>query len=45
MTTTSDYRQLSLWHDTAGEPLTPRPALPGDLDVAVAIAGAGFTGL
>jgi glycine/D-amino acid oxidase-like deaminating enzyme len=39
------YRSLSLWHETAGEPFTPRPALPGDLDVDVAIVGAGFTGL
>jgi glycine/D-amino acid oxidase-like deaminating enzyme len=39
------YRSLSLWHDTAGEPLEPRAALPGDLDVDVAIVGAGFTGL
>jgi glycine/D-amino acid oxidase-like deaminating enzyme len=45
VTAASDYRQLSLWHDTAGEPFTPRPALPGDLDVDVAIVGAGFTGL
>src|ERR671939_2178485 len=39
------YRSLSLWHDTAGEPLEPRAALPGDLDVDVAIVGAGYTGL
>ena len=36
---------LSLWHDTAGEDWTPRPALPGDRDADVAIVGAGFTGL
>jgi glycine/D-amino acid oxidase-like deaminating enzyme len=36
---------ISLWHDTAGDDLTPRPALPNDIDVDVAIVGAGFTGL
>ncbi|GAA6525275.1 FAD-dependent oxidoreductase [Intrasporangium sp. DVR] len=41
----SDYRGLSLWHDTVGEELTPRPALAGDLDADVAIIGAGYTGL
>ncbi len=40
-----NYRGLSLWHDTAGEPLTPRPALDGDAEVDVAIVGGGFTGL
>jgi len=35
----------SLWHETAGVHLTPRPPLPGDIDADVAIAGAGFTGL
>lgn len=35
----------SLWHETAGEDLTPRPPLPGDLDADVAIVGAGYTGL
>lgn len=38
------YARLSLWHQTSGD-LTPRPALSGDLDVDVAIVGAGFTGL
>ncbi len=41
----SDYRSLSLWFDQLAEPLTPRPPLAGDLDVDVAIVGAGFTGL
>lgn len=41
----STYADLSLWHATAGEPLEPRAALPGDLSVDVAIVGAGFTGL
>lgn len=39
------YRRLSLWHDTYGGPLAPRPALPGDQQVDVAIVGAGYTGL
>jgi glycine/D-amino acid oxidase-like deaminating enzyme len=40
-------RDLSLWHDTlpADDLLAPRPALPGDIDVDVAIVGAGYTGL
>ena len=38
-------RTLSLWHDTADEDWTPRPPLPGDADVDVAVVGAGFTGL
>lgn len=39
------YGQLSLWHATAGDDLSPRPSLPGDLDADVAIIGAGLTGL
>src|SRR3954468_1508833 len=39
-----DYRGLSLWLEQAGD-LTPRPPLPGPIDVDVAIVGAGFTGL
>jgi glycine/D-amino acid oxidase-like deaminating enzyme len=35
----------SLWHHTAGGPFTPRPPLPGPMDVHVAIVGAGYTGL
>ena len=41
----TDYRRLSLWHDTAGEELAARAALGGDLDVDVAIVGGGYTGL
>jgi glycine/D-amino acid oxidase-like deaminating enzyme len=41
----TDYRRLSLWHDTAGEDFTPRPALPGDRDADVAVVGGGLTGL
>ncbi|MFE5332019.1 NAD(P)/FAD-dependent oxidoreductase [Embleya sp. NPDC056575] len=42
---TGDYRDVSLWFDTLGEDVTARPALAGDLDVDVAIVGAGYTGL
>ncbi|HMJ95113.1 MAG TPA: FAD-binding oxidoreductase [Thermoleophilaceae bacterium] len=35
----------SLWHSTAGDSFTARPPLPGDIDVDVAIVGAGYTGL
>ena len=41
----TDYRARSLWLDGLEEELAPRPALPGDLDVDVAVVGAGFTGL
>ena len=40
-----EYAGLSLWHATAGGSWHPRPALAGDLEVDVAIVGAGFTGL
>ncbi|MGI8434591.1 MAG: NAD(P)/FAD-dependent oxidoreductase [Nocardioidaceae bacterium] len=39
------YRSLSLWHELAGDVWRPRPALADDVDVDVAIVGAGFTGL
>ncbi len=39
------YRSRSFWLDTLPEPLVPRPALDRDLDVDVAIVGAGYTGL
>ena len=42
---TSPWSRISLWHETAGDDWTPRPALPGDTDVDVAVVGAGFTGL
>ncbi len=41
----TDYARLSLWHASAGEPLVPRPPLPGNRVVDVAIVGAGYTGL
>jgi glycine/D-amino acid oxidase-like deaminating enzyme len=40
-----DYRGLSHWMATVEDDLTPRPSLPGDLEVDVAIVGAGYTGL
>jgi glycine/D-amino acid oxidase-like deaminating enzyme len=40
-----NYHDISLWFDQLAESLTPRPALDGDLDVDVAIVGAGLTGL
>ena len=39
------YRSLSYWLDSVPGSLVPGDPLPGDLDVDVAIAGAGFTGL
>ncbi|MGI5525587.1 NAD(P)/FAD-dependent oxidoreductase [Micromonospora sp. CA-259024] len=39
------YRDRSYWLSTLDEPLTPRPALPGDADADVVIVGAGYTGL
>jgi glycine/D-amino acid oxidase-like deaminating enzyme len=35
----------SLWLETCGDDLTPRPSLPGSRQVDVAIVGAGYTGL
>ncbi|GLY16229.1 FAD-dependent oxidoreductase [Kineosporia sp. NBRC 101677] len=43
-----NYQDVSLWFDqaaAAGDPLTPRDALEGDLDVDVCIVGGGLTGL
>ena len=45
MAATSTYKGLSFWHDSLPEPLGRRPALPGDLDVDVAVVGAGYSGL
>jgi len=41
----TNYRGLSLWHDTAGEEFVARASLTGEIQVDVAIVGAGFTGL
>lgn len=39
------YQTLSLWHDTSGEVLEPRPSLPDSTQADVVIVGAGYTGL
>jgi glycine/D-amino acid oxidase-like deaminating enzyme len=39
------YGRLSLWWSAVVPPVLPRAGLCGDLDVDVAIVGAGFTGL
>ncbi len=39
------YRKLSYWHDSLPEPLVPRSRLENDIEVDIAIAGAGYTGL
>jgi glycine/D-amino acid oxidase-like deaminating enzyme len=39
------YAGLSLWHETGEDDWTPRPPLPGDAQVDVAVVGAGLTGL
>jgi glycine/D-amino acid oxidase-like deaminating enzyme len=41
----SNPKTASLWLDTCGHDLTPRPRLPGDRTADVAIVGAGYTGL
>ncbi|HKT02876.1 MAG TPA: FAD-dependent oxidoreductase [Rugosimonospora sp.] len=41
----TDHRSLSFWMSTVDDDLAPRPAVPGDLDVDVAIVGGGYTGL
>src|SRR5690348_6015043 len=40
-----DYRNLSFWHATVPDDLTPREPLPGDTTADVAVVGAGLTGL
>ncbi|HEU5042766.1 MAG TPA: FAD-dependent oxidoreductase [Nocardioidaceae bacterium] len=40
-----NYRELSLWHATVPDDLTPRAALSGDVTADVAVVGAGLTGL
>mgnify|MGYP002719388967 FL=1 len=39
------WRNISLWMDQLDDPLVARPSLAHDLDVNVAIIGAGYTGL
>jgi glycine/D-amino acid oxidase-like deaminating enzyme len=45
MPQSTPYRSLSYWLDSVPGDLVPADPLTGDLDVDVAIAGAGFTGL
>ncbi len=40
-----NYRDISFWMSSVDEELAPLPALDRDLDVDVAIVGAGYTGL
>src|SRR3954452_19399809 len=43
-----DYRNVGFWFDSIADQedgFRPRPGLSGDLDVDVAIVGAGLTGL
>ena len=39
------YRSQSLWHETTPDSLEPRPRLEADVQLDVAIVGAGYTGL
>jgi len=41
----TEYKSLSYWHDSLPDPLQARAALQQDLDVDLAIVGAGYTGL
>lgn len=45
MSGTRDYTRTSLWLDTLGAPLVPRPALSEDIAADIVIVGAGFIGL
>ena len=40
-----DYSKYSFWMETAGEDLTPRPALTNSCEVDVAVLGGGYSGL
>ena len=44
-TSLGGYRRLSYWFDSLPGPLESRPPLDGDLEVDVAVIGAGYTGL
>jgi len=39
------YQKLSYWHDSLPGSLSPRPGIEHDIEVDVAIVGAGYTGL
>ena len=45
LTDPAGYAATSYWLESAGDDLTPRPALRGTIDADVAILGAGYTGL
>jgi glycine/D-amino acid oxidase-like deaminating enzyme len=40
-----NYQKLSYWHDSVPGSMLPRPGLENDIEVDIAIAGAGYTGL
>jgi len=40
-----EFRKKSFWLDSVPGSLAPRPALQGDIEVDIAIVGAGYTGL
>ncbi len=41
----TNYRNLSFWHDSLPDPLSPRASLENDIDVDIVIVGAGYTGV
>jgi glycine/D-amino acid oxidase-like deaminating enzyme len=41
----TDYSRFSFWLDALDDDLTPRSPLEADIDVDVAVVGAGYTGL
>ena len=45
LTGSPDHAGLSLWLETSGDDLTPRPPLDGDKQFDVVIVGGGLTGL
>ncbi len=45
MIAAADYRRRSLWLDTLGGPIVPRPSAPAGVNADVVIVGAGFIGL
>jgi glycine/D-amino acid oxidase-like deaminating enzyme len=43
--TAARWKRLSFWFDSLPDPVVPRPALSSDVELDVAIIGAGYTGL
>jgi glycine/D-amino acid oxidase-like deaminating enzyme len=41
----TEYRNVSYWHESVPDDLTPRAGLPGDIQADVVIVGGGLTGL